>query len=859
MPTPPPHKVIALISGGKDSFLALLHCLAQMNDIVALANLYPAPTSPIPAHDLSSISSNPNESHMYQTAGHTLIPLYALALRIPLYRGQISRWGALNRERDYSFSPSEKETSANEEDETESLLSLLRRLKKSHPDASAVCSGAILSTYQRTRIESVALRLGLVPLAPLWEYPFLPRPNSGGSGCLLEDIGLVGLKARIIKVSSGGLDEGLLWGDLSDQKIRHKVKTGVGRFGGSVLGEGGEYETIVVDGPRGVWSGGIVVDEKGLVVRRGEAGEAWLEFEEGAGQVVREDVAEEEQLEGWRKKLVIPGLWDDGFEGLVGQIWNGETAKGAAKAAAAAEATVPKPKPNSDATWIPQPYTTQTPTSLHLSNLTSPSHKTSAPTQMANIITSHLLPFLAHHSLHPSSIIFTTLLLRSMSDFTPLNQAYSSIFTSPLPPARVTVACGDSLPAGVHVMASFVLDLTSYKNGLNVQSRSYWAPANIGPYSQAISVPLAPPPAVHDDVSSLAIPELDWSSTRGLVYIAGQIPLVPITMDLVSPYTSSTLSSNATATTITTTTTMLQDTNNDDLLSFRTQTALSLQHLFRIGKTMKISWWTGAVAFITASHQQRKARIAYQAWKIVHDPSSSFNIMPSIITNNKDSEDGGLDAWDKKYGAGRKMYCFGGRGQEEEDKERKIPKWEHVKKGAMGGGLPPGFFAVEVSQLPRNALIEWSSLGLRNSHIILSPSSSPSSSSCSVPLRPQTATNSQSKSITTRSWHYIPIPISSSTRLELDIDSEITKRLHTHGDKEIDSSNYSTRKGSQQVEITVYTPSPADLRHVNGLVIPVKGVYGEEGEKLAAGVVLSLWTTESGSEAGCRLSQAANS
>lgn len=821
---------------------------------------------------------------MYQTAGHTLIPLYALALGIPLYRGQISRRGALNRERNYSFSAPEKENSTDEEDETESLLSLIRRLKQSHPDASALCSGAILSTYQRTRIESVALRLGLVPLAPLWGYPFLPRPSSGAPGGLLEDIGAVGLKARIIKVASGGLDEGLLWGDLSDRKIRHKVKIGVGRFGGSVLGEGGEYETVVLDGPRGVWRGGIVVDEKGLVVRRGEAGEAWLEVEEGAGQVTREAGAEEEEeLEDWKKGLVIPALWDEGFEGLVGRIGNGGTATGMAKAAAAAEITVLKP--NSNATWTPQLNTTQTPTSLHLSNLTSPSPKTSAPAQMADIITSHLLPFLTHHSLPPSSIIFTTLLLRSISDFAPLNQAYSTIFISPLPPARVTVACGDSLPTDVQVMASFVIDLTSHKDGLHVQSRSYWAPANIGPYSQAISVPLASPPppspaAVQDDLSSLSFSESDdWSSAGELVYIAGQIPLVPITMDLVSHCTSSPYSSpsssdaTATTTAITDTTTVPDDTNKNeenDLLSFRTQTALSLQHLFRIGKTMKISWWTGAVAFITAPDPQRKARIAYQAWKVVHDSSSSSSfpgILQSINNqNNKDHDDDGLDAWDKKYGAGRKTFCFGGGGQEEEEDQehRKIPNWEHVKKkggavggGGDGGGLIPGFFAVEVSQLPRHALAEWSSLGLRHSHITLSPSpssssSSSSSSSCSITL----PSNSKTKT-TTRSFHYIPIPLSSSSssmRTEIDIDSEVSKFLYTlHGDKavigvsrSIISSSGSRRKRIHEVEITVYTSSPKDLRHEKGgLVVPVIGVYGEEGEKLAAGVVLSLWTTES--------------
>ena len=244
--------------------------------------------------------------------------------------------------------------------------------------------------------------------------------------------------------------------------------------------------------------------------------------------------------------------------------------------------------------------------------------------------------------------------------------------------------------------------------------------------------------------------------------------------------------------------------------------------------------------------------------------------MPSIITDNTNNnnnnkysdddndDDDGLDAWDKKYGAGRKTFRFGGGEQEEDQEHGKIPNWEHVKKkGAGGGGLIPGFFAVEVSQLPRHALVEWSSLGLRHSHITLSSSSSSSSyssysSSCSIPLPP----SPQSKTTATRSFHYIPIPLSSSsTRSEIDIDSEIAIFLYTiYGDKEIidssssssSSSSGSRTKRSQEVETTVYTSSPKDLRHgKGGLVVPVIGVYGEEGEKLAAGVVLSLWTTES--------------
>lgn len=112
-----------------------------------------------------------------------------------------------------------------EGDETESLIPLLRKVKEAHPEANAVSAGAILSTYQRTRIEDVAARLHLVPLAWLWQYPILPPPaerrdasalstNVADAG-LLEDMAAINCSARIIKVASGGLDESFLWEDVS--------------------------------------------------------------------------------------------------------------------------------------------------------------------------------------------------------------------------------------------------------------------------------------------------------------------------------------------------------------------------------------------------------------------------------------------------------------------------------------------------------------------------------------------------------------------------------------------------------------------------------------------------------------------
>ena len=37
------HKVIGLVSGGKDSCFNLMHCVANGHELVALANLTPAP------------------------------------------------------------------------------------------------------------------------------------------------------------------------------------------------------------------------------------------------------------------------------------------------------------------------------------------------------------------------------------------------------------------------------------------------------------------------------------------------------------------------------------------------------------------------------------------------------------------------------------------------------------------------------------------------------------------------------------------------------------------------------------------------------------------------------------------------
>ena len=94
-------KIVALISGGKDSFFSLLHCLANGHDVVALANLHPAEAS----------STEDTDSFMYQTIGHAVIPLYEKALGLPLYRQEI-HGGAVNQTKTYGPTPNAAEQMA---------------------------------------------------------------------------------------------------------------------------------------------------------------------------------------------------------------------------------------------------------------------------------------------------------------------------------------------------------------------------------------------------------------------------------------------------------------------------------------------------------------------------------------------------------------------------------------------------------------------------------------------------------------------------------------------------------------------------------------------------------------------------
>lgn len=767
--------VIALVSGGKDSLYSILHCIRNGHKVVALANLYPKQAAI--AQDDGEEEEEDIDSFMYQTIGHSVIPLYETALGIPLYRGTITG-GAVDTSRVYrnDYSAQDKPEQEEEEDETESLIPLLQKVKEAHPEANAVSAGAILSTYQRTRIENVASRLQLTPVAWLWQYPILPPPaerkeasaisaNIADAG-LLEDMAAVGCEVRIIKVASGGLDEGFLWEDVSasSSATRRRIVKAMRRFAdadaggirGAVLGEGGEYESLAVDGPGFLWKRRVEVKE--WEVGSGEGGVAFVKLR-GARCVEKDGEGDDGVGPGDVRR---PGLLDEEFDGLLDGALN-----------VPVDGAVTKTAARGSRQWLHEPVQKEHGGLWTISNVTAPEAGPGAGEQM-NAIAGKVKSILSTGDQRSTdAIVFATVLLRSMSDFTSMNSIYVSLFKKPNPPARATVACGDALPDEVNIMISFVVDLgpRDSRQGLHVQSRSYWAPANIGPYSQAISVPVA----------------TSGQGSSRLVYIAGQIPLEPASMDMVT-WESLPLQ---------------QQVQQSWMTDYALRAVLALQHLWRIGVAMQVDWWAGAVAFLTNQdgHIVTKARIAWQVWEKMHT-------IPDENDDANDDEEPTLDAWDLKYG--RREY-------EQTSPSSKsgpaLPNFAVLQQPdtpttTTTSTIPP-FLAAEIAELPRGSDVEWQGLGcVCDGLTITTEQTIPGVDACNTAID--------------GNLNYTCVEIGEGS--ESDLELSLWKTLEVYG---------------QYSHMVVYTAQSLPEGFVwPGQIVPCLSVWGREGRRLDAGVII---------------------
>ncbi|WUR04230.1 diphthine--ammonia ligase [Vairimorpha necatrix] len=200
-------KFVALVSGGKDSIYTIQTLKDQGHVPVGLLYMKNEDTYV--------------DSYMYQTVGSEIVELFETCLNLPLFQYK-TKCKTNNKDLDYKIS---------KDDEVEDLYEALLDIK-SKLNFEAVSSGAILSTYQKNRVLNVTKRLNLESLSPLWQR---------NQRDLLEEMIDRGVKGTIVKVASSFLDRSWLGKDIS-QIFKENVK-----LYDNYCGEGGEYETVVLD------------------------------------------------------------------------------------------------------------------------------------------------------------------------------------------------------------------------------------------------------------------------------------------------------------------------------------------------------------------------------------------------------------------------------------------------------------------------------------------------------------------------------------------------------------------------------------------------------------------------------------
>jgi diphthine-ammonia ligase len=193
-------KLGVLFSGGKDSVFALYKAM-QKHEIVCL---------------ISIISEN-KESFMFHTPNVHLTDMQAKALEIPIITHK---------------------TEGIKEEELEDLKSAISKAKKQY-NLDGIVTGAIESVYQATRIQKICDELDLWCFNPLWQADQLDH---------LDEIVKEKFKVLITGVFAEPFTKKWLGREIDEKSIKeleklhhsHKINP---------AGEGGEFETLVIDGP----------------------------------------------------------------------------------------------------------------------------------------------------------------------------------------------------------------------------------------------------------------------------------------------------------------------------------------------------------------------------------------------------------------------------------------------------------------------------------------------------------------------------------------------------------------------------------------------------------------------------------
>ena len=429
-------------------------------------------------------------------------------------------------------------------DEVEDLYELLHHVTSVHPEIEAVSSGAILSTYQRTRIENVCSRLGLTSLAYCWRL----GSQSNVLDSILSDEQMEAVLVRV--ACPPGLTCRHLGCSLRTLRDDGTLDTLYDKFGMHVAGEGGEYETLVLDCQLFRF-GRLVLEEVEIIPDRSGG--------DGVG-ILRIKKCRVEKKEGIEVEMVVNRQEQqmDLQHDVTTRVQNSLSSN---QFLCGQQPTTSIPKPMLQSAYSTPNIRIMRGGLCHVTAVLSPtSRQATNETEEAQFAVGEFLSILqiirqillrlSTNKIFPQNdVLFVHLYLSQISHFANINTHYQQFFGLHLPPSRSCVGVGHNmLPGGRRVMMDCALQLGSgeylrmnesklasmkencqgcgvdkfvrdaFKNKhhslrktLHVQSISNWAPVCIGPYSQANM----------------------WRSS--LIFLAGMIGLVPQSMTLIQP------------------------------------------------------------------------------------------------------------------------------------------------------------------------------------------------------------------------------------------------------------------------------------------------------------------------------------
>ncbi|RZF36193.1 hypothetical protein LSTR_LSTR012817, partial [Laodelphax striatellus] len=398
-------------------------------------------------------------------------------------------------------------------------------------DIEAVAVGAVLSDYQRIRVENVCSRLGLVALAYLWR-----RDQAE----LLQEMIDCNVEAVIIKVAALGLDPSKHLGKKISELQPHLVKMNE-KYGLNICGEGGEYETFTLDMP--LFAKSLVIEEFETVIHSNDAiaPVGYLNF--GKMRLVdKENTSHELSLHerlirsGCPVKNAIDYVSDiDVVEDVIDSGEGTDQTDQAAVPLQTSDDSSQKPdilEEEQEGLSTEASVVVSSPSGwTWLGGVVGDHQDIAVATKIA---LSNLCGLLENAQVPVSDLVSVCLYVRDMSAYAQINSEYVRVLSALNPPVRVCVETPLSqlTPVAVEAVAytpavkkvraqggetptdggekSLAAPLfpSCTRHTMHVQGVSHWAPANIGPYSQSVRI-------------------------GDMILVAGQIALVPGSMAMV--------------------------------------------------------------------------------------------------------------------------------------------------------------------------------------------------------------------------------------------------------------------------------------------------------------------------------------